>query len=286
MLTFISFHDTIDYCIGVSMLIFLIETNQNCNFACKYCFYNEFGRSSSLLTLKQIESLFQNIEKADFYLTGGEPFLNPEIYSIIKYLSKKGNVSIFTNASLITEKIINELLPFVKMFFISLDGFDFENFQRGHTVEVLRNLDILLENAKEKITIKTCLYGQSFDKYREFVEVLNSKGISHFSINIIGKNFVSDSQKSKLKEILEWILTNNDLFDTHYVSVLYDYYILGKLPSFETCLAGNTFSYVSSTGKLVRCPDNGENFIGKDKKNCFNPNCITFWEFFSKGDAS
>lgn len=268
------------------MSVFLIETNQNCNFACKYCFYNEFGRSSLYLTLKQIESLFQNTEKADFYLTGGEPFLNPEICSIVRYLSKKGNVSIFTNASLITKKIINDVLPFVKMFFISLDGFDFENSQRGHTIEVLRNVDILLENAKDKITIKTCLYGQSFDKYKEFVEVLNAKGISHFSINIIGKNFLANSQKRNLKEILEWILMKGNLFDTHYVRVLYDYYILGKLPSFETCLAGNGFAYVSSSGKLIGCPDNNKDFVGKDKKDCFNPNCITFWEFFSKGGTS
>lgn len=264
------------------MLTYLIESNQVCNFSCKYCFYNKFRRSKSFIKLHQLKTMLENVNQADFYITGGEPFLNPEIVPIIKYLSCNGFVSVFTNSSLITKEVADEIFPHIKMLFVSIDGFEDENNDRGHTDEVLNKINYLLTKAKDKITIKSVLYGQTYEKYKHFIETLVTMGVSHFSVNVVCEKYISPTQKNELKKILEWIQTKKELFPINYIKILYDYYILGEPPSFDTCLAGTDFFYIFSDGKIEDCPDNKSRFIGDGKKNCFGLNCIAFWEFFAE----
>lgn len=110
--------------VPVSMLI---EVCHTCNEKCVHCCLPE--HNSNGLTLFQYEKLFdQMVEAGTLFviLTGGEPFMRSDFLDIVRsarnhYLS----VTIFTNGTLLTKKIILELKKlFVQEVHISLYSAD------------------------------------------------------------------------------------------------------------------------------------------------------------------
>jgi len=93
---------------------FQLEITARCNNNCRHCFINLPAKDRQA---KQEELSFDEIKKIsdeavslgalDCLLTGGEPLLREDFFDIYTYLKKKGLlVSIFTNATLITERHI------------------------------------------------------------------------------------------------------------------------------------------------------------------------------------
>nr|MBA2353779.1 radical SAM protein [Acidobacteriota bacterium] len=125
------------------MRVTLLTTLQ-CNFACDYCIQGDHGGEyngtaarmsleTAARTASWIESRLDALGPERFTLTffGGEPLLNlPVVYALAERLSEacrsRGvtmNISIITNGLLLTETVVDRLLPFgltgVK---ITLDG--------------------------------------------------------------------------------------------------------------------------------------------------------------------
>lgn len=94
-----------------------LELTGNCNLRCIHC-YGEFGNEvkKETGTLKR-EEWFDIINQLyglgcrDIQLIGGEPFCNSDCIDIIKYLYEKGfkKITVFTNATIISEEIIKTL---------------------------------------------------------------------------------------------------------------------------------------------------------------------------------
>lgn len=87
-----------------------IELTGNCNFRCLHCYIPEDARNSYMEydDFKQIVD--QLINRGCLYvtLTGGEVFMHPRFIDMYLYLIKRGiSVQVFTNGSLISDKIIN-----------------------------------------------------------------------------------------------------------------------------------------------------------------------------------
>ncbi len=90
-----------------------IYTNYDCNLRCSYC----CSRSSPTTASNRLTSstFYQLVDEAVLnkfeciFLTGGEPFLHPEIYNFLEYASKKIQTVILTNSMLITEKDLDRL---------------------------------------------------------------------------------------------------------------------------------------------------------------------------------
>jgi uncharacterized protein len=120
-----------------------VLTTLQCNFACDYCFqgdhgdYNKFAEKMSLETAARvaawIERELDRVRPEKLVLTffGGEPLLNlPVMYYLAERLaaatSSRGVqqiVSIITNGLLLTEEVVDRLLPFgLKGVKITLDG--------------------------------------------------------------------------------------------------------------------------------------------------------------------
>ena len=120
-----------------------VLTTLQCNFACDYCFqgdhgdYNKFAEKMSLETAARIatwiERELDRVQPEKFVLTffGGEPLLNlPVMYYLAERLAAATSsrhveqiVSIITNGLLLTEEVVDRLLPFgLKGVKITLDG--------------------------------------------------------------------------------------------------------------------------------------------------------------------
>jgi uncharacterized protein len=136
-----------DYLTGVksdrSELNITVLTTLQCNFACDYCYqgdhgdYNKFAGKMSLETAARIatwiEREMDRVRPEKFVLTffGGEPLLNlPVMYYLAERLWHASSqrrlpqaVAIITNGLLLTEEIVDRLLPFgLRGVKITLDG--------------------------------------------------------------------------------------------------------------------------------------------------------------------
>jgi len=166
-----------------------IQTSNKCNAACTFCPYpyTEGKKKFQIMDWKLYKKLIDECLKHDvkevlpFFLN--EPLLNKDLVKYINYAKKKNPnsiIKIFTNGSLLTNKLNKELLDSE----IDQVIFSFNGSTKKEYEEVMKNLDF--EKTKERITNFIRLRGES-DKPEIAVHMLKI-GLSDASLNEI-KNY-------------------------------------------------------------------------------------------------
>ena len=83
----------------------------DCNFACTYCCNNKKWYSDQFIKKTVYEIDFSSYENV--CLTGGEPFLDPEVvFEWLDKIPKDKNVYIYTNGVLITTPHLHQLITY------------------------------------------------------------------------------------------------------------------------------------------------------------------------------
>jgi uncharacterized Fe-S cluster-containing radical SAM superfamily protein len=106
-----------------------------CNLACTHCFIScsPANRTHAMMDAASVEAYLEeseNLGVREFYFTGGEPFLNPEMIPILGAALRRGPATILTNGTLITARRAAELKALAEGsrysldVRLSLDGFD------------------------------------------------------------------------------------------------------------------------------------------------------------------
>ena len=106
-----------------------------CNLACDHCFISCSPENDKfkMMSMAEIQPYLNEAIVAgvkEFYFTGGEPFLNPEIFDILGETLKIGPATVLTNGTLISPRrarILAELFNntiYSLEIRVSLDGFD------------------------------------------------------------------------------------------------------------------------------------------------------------------
>lgn len=90
-----------------------IEVTSRCNARCGYCYMQDF--SFKELSTKQLCLALDKFSKSGIFhlhITGGEPFLRPDILDVLSFAIEQGffYCSLFTNGLLLTEKHFDFLL--------------------------------------------------------------------------------------------------------------------------------------------------------------------------------
>jgi len=106
-----------------------------CNLSCHHCFISctPHNRSFSFLSLKQVrqrldESVALGVK--EYYFTGGEPFLNPDMTAILELTLEYGPATVLTNGTVFKDEWLDRLRraegasPYSLEFRVSIDGFD------------------------------------------------------------------------------------------------------------------------------------------------------------------
>ena len=85
-------------------------TGSKCNLECIHCYVESGPKANkhpdlSFETFKEKldEALAAGYEKIEIYFTGGEPFMNPDIYQMLEEAVKHGNSTVLTNTTRITK---------------------------------------------------------------------------------------------------------------------------------------------------------------------------------------
>lgn len=95
-----------------------IDLTSRCNLNCVHCYINQPPGSleaiAAEMTTSQVVAILDQIAAAGtlfLLITGGEPLLRPDFSEIYQYARKKGLIiTLFTNATMMTPKIIDMLL--------------------------------------------------------------------------------------------------------------------------------------------------------------------------------
>jgi len=93
----------------------LFEITHRCNLRCRHCYVVPESKKRELTTF-EIKSIFDQLVEAGCLhvtLTGGEPLMREDIFSLIDYARRIGLfIHLFTNATLITPRIADRLREF------------------------------------------------------------------------------------------------------------------------------------------------------------------------------
>jgi len=106
-----------------------------CNLQCTHCFIScsPTNHAHEMLTLADVKRRLQEAEALgvkEYYFTGGEPFMNHEIFEILEETLRQGPVSVLTNGVLIRKdtaarlRRLSDASEYSLDIRISIDGYD------------------------------------------------------------------------------------------------------------------------------------------------------------------
>ena len=165
-----------------------------CNLKCTHCFISCSPTNDTHGMISK-ERVFEMLEKAkekgvrEYYFTGGEPFLHPDLFELIEATLRQGPLTILTNGILISENKARKIAEIAGNseysldLRISLDGMSAEENDeirgKGTFNKIISSVDRLYKNGITPIiTVTEVREGMgSADGRRKFLELLRTFGI-------------------------------------------------------------------------------------------------------------
>lgn len=174
--------------------IFIRLTNR-CNLGCVFCM-NAKNRAESVkykdLTIDDFKSFINELKfyKPHILLTGGEPFLNKDLFKIIRLLRDNNiDTDIFTNGYFIEKNVVNILESGIKRIHISVDHYknakhDKLRGRKGVLSKVEKGLAklkkaITANKSDLKIIISTTISKENYSDLIDFYKYLSNTEIAH-----------------------------------------------------------------------------------------------------------
>ncbi len=228
----------------------LFEITYRCNFNCSHCFY-KFSRKEKELKKEKIFEILNALKKSGtLFITysGGEPFLRKDFLEILNKTVEMGFVvSIFTNGSLINEKIVEKIDESVNLE-ISIYP---EKISMYNPKKVLRNIKLLLQK-NFKIMIKFILFKNYMDFYINLLELLKKENFENISIDYVIYPSMKDNKSYKYlipeeKELKKIFSRFPHLYEKFIGEISID-------PEQNICSAGSRFLSIDPYGNVNPCP--------------------------------
>lgn len=173
-----------------------------CNLECRHCFIScsPHNRSFGFLSLQQVRKHLEESTKLgvkEYYFTGGEPFLNPDMTAILEETLRYGPATVLTNGTVLKEEWLERLRqaehgsPYSLEFRISIDGFTAEQNDpirgEGTFARALAGLQKLLSFGFLPLVTVTHVQDDqdNADLFTGFVALLRSKGYARPRVKIL-----------------------------------------------------------------------------------------------------
>lgn len=173
-----------------------------CNLACTHCFVScsPTNHTHEFMTLAEIRRYLAEAARLgvrEYYFTGGEPFLNPEMEAILEATLAVGPANVLTNGLLLSPercrrlKALSDASEYSLDLRVSLDGYDAESNDpirgAGTFARILAGIRNLTEaGLSPVITVTEVCREAATDSGKErFFELLRSMGIERPRLKIL-----------------------------------------------------------------------------------------------------
>lgn len=230
-----------------------IEVTKRCNMRCIYCYHDDFeNRSMSIELFKKIIDQATDIGTDTITITGGEPFLHPQIEEMLQYVhDKRLGLVVYTNGQCIDKNRVDFLKKInIKYIQLSLDSFDNEvndylrNMQ-GCTDKVKEVVDWLIK-AKINVKISTVVSKLNVNQLKNMNDICRKKGCSFgFDFMITNDDTTKEVKKIALSP-REYVKNLMELFEYKFED--------SSKSQCSYCGIGKTLLYVCVDGTVKLCP--------------------------------
>jgi pyruvate-formate lyase-activating enzyme len=177
-------------------------TGTVCNLRCEHCFIScgPTNRAFDLLSLDEVERRLEESVRLgvrEYYFTGGEPFLHPDIVEILTRALSRGPTTVLTNGTLLKPHHAAPLAKaaaasrFSLEFRVSIDGFERATHDalrgEGSFERAVAGLELLLAHGFLPIVtaVRTWPPGEEPEAYRAFVSMLRARGYRNPRIKLL-----------------------------------------------------------------------------------------------------
>jgi len=261
--------------------------NYTCNFACSYCYQDEYAPSKGNLTTEIIDSFFAYIHK-EFagrrkYITvfGGEPLMNsPGQKENISYLIRKANaaqleICLVTNGYTLVDYIDILNQGIIREVQITMDGTaDVHNARRfmkggkGTFDKIVEGVDVCIAN-NITVNLRMVIDKENIENLADLAQFAIDKGwtSSSWFKTQIGRNYELHHCQSAASKLFSRISLYEKLYDLskehpHILEFYKPAYSISKFlaengnmpdPLFDSCPACKTEWAFDYTGKIYSC---------------------------------
>ena len=228
---------------------------RKCNLSCTYC--NEFDKTSDPVPTETLKALFRKLKELGTFavnITGGEPFLHPDLFELIRYARydlKFTNTSMITNGYYLTPENIEKLNEAgLQNMQISIDGVK----PNDVTIKVLnalrKKLGFLKDHAKFEVVVSGVVGACPPEESFEVIQFAKDMGFRPRILLVHdhdGQVKLSDDELkayNKIKKMIprhfyEFSDWRNEMIET------------GEAPF--KCRSGSRYLYVDEFGKANWC---------------------------------
>lgn len=159
-----------------------LEITDFCNLNCAHCYVGEINRPKTSMPYEKITYLIENAMKynaKEIIISGGEPFIHPDIMKIIDDMKNKyqsANFIITSNGSFVTQKIVNAIKDIDNLTIqISLDGATKETHeqQHGHNTfeHIMDILEFMRDIPKQRKIIRMSISKINYKETNDVIEI-------------------------------------------------------------------------------------------------------------------
>ena len=183
-----------------------------CNIECTHCFISCSPRNHAheMMSLAEVESRLgeaRELGVREYYFTGGEPFMNRDMFAILEATLKQGPATVLTNGMLLRPEVcarLRELFDASEYSLdirVSLDGFDRESHDAIRGKGVWDRVMIGLRNLAEVglnpvITVTTAAEGVASEEGRtRFLDVIRSFGFTRPRLKVLSLFHIGAEEK-------------------------------------------------------------------------------------------
>jgi|GEM_PF-1908107 heme biosynthesis protein (nirJ-2) len=212
-----------------------IELTNSCLLRCKHCYKNAGSKNLHYLSYMKIKDVIDELPSIftkQIQLTGGEPFLHPDIFNIIDYCLKNNLLIHISTSGYIPEEIKNKLKKYNPKHFsiqVSIDGLQsYHNTFRGRKNAFEKTIDFIkdLITCGFSIVVALTISTQEKAEIIKLADFLKEIGVSVLRIGAIidkgraSDNHISSDEKTfiKIDELVHYL---SEVFDCESFHVQY-----------------------------------------------------------------
>ncbi len=173
-----------------------------CNLACSHCFIscsptNHTHEHLDLDTVRKHLQEARGLGVKEYYFTGGEPFLNPDMEAILEATLAQGPATVLTNALLLDPARCGRLAalaaasPYSLDIRVSMDGYDAASNDPirgdGTFERILAGVDNLVEAGLNPVVTVTEVHADNAtnDGRDRFLELLRERGVARPRLKVL-----------------------------------------------------------------------------------------------------